>query len=314
MPQEHCVFLRLFVFPSHLSQPLYVWFYCTDCSLAIGCTCSKADTQNSACPHWLTPSPKSCSVTSRLQTGGQQEARCSSKQDCNFFHNLCEPKSKAAWAGAPSAGIPSTDCLHWGTARFGCPLGTRSFVNPRGHSATGPCLAVGHGTWWCPRGEEEGTRASSYTRAAEAWGGCKSCLLQCDLFPKLNIFCFLGTTDLAWGLPWVEENRFLQGWLAARRIKYVYFFSARYHKYSPCKASFHCLSCLTVRGHSHMFPFPAFVVAASTICVPISHRTHSTEDRRAQTAVKKSWLMRISPQLGPSTGAKSNFLHRHILY
>lgn len=312
MPQEHCVFLKLFVFPSHLSQPLYVWFYCTDCSLAIGCTCSKAGTQNSACPYRLTPSPKSCSVTSRLQTGGQQEARCSSKQDHNFFHNLCEPKEQGSMGWSTICWHP----LHWllalGHCTFWLPPWHPQLCHPKGTQCnrTLPC----HGTWWCPQEEEEGERASLLLKSSRSLGGCKSCLLQCDLFPKLNIFCFLGTTDLAWGLPWVEENRFLQGWLAARRIKYVYFFSARYHKYSPCKASFHCLSCLTVRGHSHMFPFPAFVVAASTICVPISHRTHSTEDRRAQTAVEKSWLMWISPQLGPSTGAKSNFLRRHILY
>ena len=123
---------------------------------------------------------------------------------------------------------------------------------------------------------------------------------------------FLGTTDLAGGLPWAEGNTFLRGWLAARRIKFVYFFSACYRKYSPCAASFHCLSCLTVRGHTHMLLFPTSA-AASAICVQISSHRHSTEDRRAQAAVEKSWLAWRSPQLRASASTKSNFLHGHIL-
>lgn len=164
MPQEHCVFLKLFVFPSHLSQPLYVWFYCTDCSLAIGCTCSKAGTQTSACPHWSTPSPKSCSVTSRLQTGGQQEARCSSKQDYNFFHNLCEPKEQGSMGWSTICWHP----LHWLLALGHCTFWLApTALSPQGDTVQqAPALPQDTGHGGVPKGKRKENTLPSYSRAA----------------------------------------------------------------------------------------------------------------------------------------------------
>lgn len=343
------------------------------------------------------PSSKSCVVkNSTLQTRGQGKQGAPQNKKITFNNNLHKHKSEAVWAGAPSAGILSTDCLHRGAAHFGCShtsMGTHGFIALRGHSGQGSLSPCHHGAWdmaaspggdvgsgssasflhqrvararrapragvqpcqpcsppMCTGSTQGAQRVQTHTprnfSASSPTGLCIPCaptspqpehggnsqpLLEfasageasisakpvafysAIAFPNSTFFAFWVPLTLPEGLPWAEENTFLQGWLAARRIKYVYFFSARYPKYSPCKASFHCLSCLTVRRHLHMFSFPR-LAAASPVCVQISCHRHSTEDRRAQAAVEKSWLAWRSPWLGASAGAKSNFLHSHILY
>lgn len=51
---------------------------------------------------------------------GQRKPGAPQNETITFNNNLHKSKSEAAWAGAPSAGILSADCLHRGTIWFGC--------------------------------------------------------------------------------------------------------------------------------------------------------------------------------------------------
>lgn len=130
-------------------------------------------------------------------------------------------KSKAAWAGAPSAGILSIDCLHWGTARFGCPLGTHSFVTPRGHSATGPCLATGHGG--VPKRKRKENGLPSYSRAAEAWGAAKAVCYSVISFQNSTFFAFWVPLTLPEAFPeWRRTDFCKVDWLPGELNMFIF--------------------------------------------------------------------------------------------